>query len=111
MKLLAQSLQIGDHYLINDPAGFRFASSNLGQIISQALPYIFAAAGIGLLLMIIWSGYTMMLSAGDPKKLAKGRSQLTNAIIGFILVFAAYWIVQILGLVFGWQQIPNIFGG
>ncbi len=90
--------------------GTTFDTANIGQIIGDAMIYVFAAAGIGLLLMIISSGFTLMTSAGDAKKMASGQARLTNALIGFLLVFGAFWIVQILGVVFGWQGITEIFG-
>ena len=113
-KLLAQIINIegngGPGIYIEGPADFKFGGDGIGYIIGQSLSYIFAAAGIGLLLMIISSGFTLMMSAGDAKKLAGGKATLTNSIVGFILVFSAFWIVQIMGTVLGWQSIFEIFG-
>ena len=111
MKLLAQSFGIGD-YTIQGPLGQGpLGEANIGTIIGQSLPYVFGFAGLGLLLMIIASGFTLMTSAGDPKKMEKGKATLTNAIIGFLIIFAAFWIVQIAGVIFGWQSsIGTIFG-
>ena len=95
---------------IEGPTNLRFGSDSIGYILGQSLSYVFAAAGIGLLLMIISSGFSIMLSAGDAKKLAGGKTTLTNSIIGFILIFSAFWIVQIMGTVLGWQSIFDIFG-
>lgn len=108
-KIFAQSLQIGGE-TIQGPEGFAFTEGTIGPIITRALTYVFAFAGIGLLLMIIASGFGMMTSAGDAKKLEGAKGRLTNAIIGFLLVFAAFWIVQIAGTIFGWTQIQSIFG-
>lgn len=94
---------------IQGPEGFAFDGAGLGEIVGASLGYIFAAAGIGLLLMIISSGFSLMTSAGDPKKAAAGKSRLTNAIVGFLLIFAAFWIVQILGVILGWDSIGTIF--
>jgi hypothetical protein len=109
MKLLAQNFNLGG-YNIEGPEGFVFGSSSIGDIISKSLDYVFAFAGIGLLLMIISSGFAMMTSAGDPKKLQAGQHRLTNAIVGFIIVFAAFWIVQLLGTMLGWESIFTTFG-
>jgi len=110
VRELAQNLNIGD-YSIEGPTDFKFASSGIGEIVGTSLGYVFAAAGIGLLLMIISSGFTLMMSAGDAKKAAAGKTTLTNAVIGFILVFAAFWITQILGVIFGWEgYIQQMFG-
>lgn len=95
---------------IQSPEGFAFGGAGLGEIVGKSLGYVFAAAGIGLLLMIISSGFSLMTSAGDPKKAAAGKSRLTNAIVGFILIFSAFWIVQILGVVLGWDSIGTTFG-
>ncbi len=112
-KALSQLIIGGDRngpaVNIQDPAGFAFSGAGLGEIIGKSLTYIFAAAGIGLLLMIISSGFSLMTSAGDPKKAGAGKSRLTNAIVGFLLIFAAFWIVQILGTILGWESIGNIF--
>lgn len=108
MKYLAQTLNLPGGS-IQGPAGFSFG--NIGDIITKAVPYIFAFAGIALLLMIVASGITLMTSAGDPKKAEAGKQRLTNALLGFFIIFAAYWIVQILGKILGFQGIINIFGG
>lgn len=102
MKVLAQSLRIGE-YSVDNPVAF----SNIGGIISEALKYIFAFAGVGLLLMIISSGFSMMMSAGDAKKLEAGKARLTNAIIGFLIIFASFWIVQLAGRILGWDSLNN----
>lgn len=113
-KIFAQSLNIGDQssgsqYTFTGPDGFAFGDGSIGAIVSQAVPYVFAFAGIGLLLMIISSGFTMMLSAGDAKKLEAGRGRLTQSVVGFLIIFAAYWIVQITGTIFGWESIGGSF--
>lgn len=83
--------------------GFLFQGSQgtIGNIIGTALPIVIGLAGLGLLLMLISSGYTFMTSAGDAKKMEEGKQRLTYAIVGFLIVFGAYWLVQILGVMFG----------
>jgi len=104
MKQLAQSLQIGS-YTLEGPSGFAFASADakIGLIVEKALPYVFAFAGLGLLLMIVFAGFTMLTSAGDTKKLEAGKGRLTNGLIGFFIIFAAYWLVELLQFIFGWK--------
>lgn len=51
-----------------------------------------------------------MLAAGDQQKLQKAKTTLTNALIGFVIVFVSFWIVQIIGLVLGLGGWANIFG-
>jgi hypothetical protein len=93
---------------IEGPSGMSWLR-NLGSVINRFLPYIFAAAGFGLLIMIVMAGFGLLTSAGDPKKMEMGKQQLTNAIIGFVIVFLAYWIVQIAGYIFGVEEICTAF--
>jgi len=84
------------------PEGFLFkGNAGIGAIVSNALPIVIGLAGLGLLLMLILGGYTFLTSAGDAKKMEEGKQRLTFAIVGFLIVFGAYWVVQILGIMFG----------
>jgi hypothetical protein len=90
------------------PQGFLYTGNQgIGSIISSAIPLVIGLAGLGLLLMIISAGYTLMTSAGDAKKMEMGKQRLTYAIVGFILVFGAYWAVQIIGVMFGNSITPG----
>jgi hypothetical protein len=81
----------------------------IGSILSRAIPYIFIFAGVALFLMILTSGFTFLTSAGDAKKLEQGRQRITFAVVGFIIIFAAFWLVQIFGAMFGLDSIKNSF--
>jgi hypothetical protein len=106
MQTLA-AVTIGDNVIIPDPEGFKFGSVTLGGVVTAVLPYIFAAAGIALLLMIISGGFELLTSAGDPKKLDSGKQRLTNAVIGFIIIFVAYWLTQLAGIMLGLSTISS----
>jgi hypothetical protein len=95
--------------VIPNPDNFNPNFSTLGGIVSTTLPYIFAFSGIALLLMIISAGFTLLTSAGDSKKMEAGKQRLTNAVIGFIIIFVAFWLVQLAGYILGVQSIQNIF--
>lgn len=82
---------------------------SFGSIISSILPYIFTIAGIILLAYLIFGGFQFMLSGGDPKATQSAKSHITNALIGFVIIFVAFWIVQILGSIFGLTKITDIF--
>ncbi|MFC1625592.1 hypothetical protein ACFL1Q_00920 [Patescibacteria group bacterium] len=82
----------------------------IGAIFSQnTLKYIFAAAGILLLLYLLSGGIQIMFSAGDPKKMEAARGKITNAVVGFVIVFIAFWLTQLVGTLFNIQVIENIF--
>ncbi len=83
--------------------------STVGGIVSRSVPFIFAFAGIGLLLMLLSAGFNFLTSAGDPKKLEMGKQRLTYAIVGFLVIFVAYWGVQLAGKIFGIAEIESVF--
>ena len=92
------------------PGLFTFSNTlTMGGVISPMLRIIFPIAGLILLLMIIYGGYNWMLSAGDPKKAARAKEIITVALIGFIIIFTSYWLVQIIGSILGLGTIGIIF--
>lgn len=88
--LLAQDLEE-----IQKLANPKFTFTNIGDIITKLLPYLFAGAGLLLLLFLLYGGLSLMLSRGDPKAVQSAKDKITGAVVGFVIVFAAYWIVQI----------------
>jgi hypothetical protein len=82
--------------------------ANPAALIGDLLPYVFGAAGIALLIYLILGGFQMMLAKGDPKAIQGAQSKITSALIGFVIVFVSYFLVQILGQLFGIQN--TLFG-
>lgn len=84
--------------------------NTLGDVVSGLLPYIFVFGGILMLLYLIYGGLHLMISRGDPKAVQEAKGKITNAIVGFLIIFASFWIVQIIGRVFGIEVFISIFG-
>lgn len=79
------------------------------DLISTALKFVFPAAGILLLFYLVLGGFSLMTSGGDPKAMQSAKAKITSALVGFVIVFAAYWIVQIVGIILGLGDITKIF--
>ncbi|MBI2617617.1 hypothetical protein HYW55_05790 [Candidatus Gottesmanbacteria bacterium] len=75
--------------------------TDLASFVTNLLPYIFPISGVFLLFYLIWGGFSYLTSMGDPKKAAAGQAKITNAILGFLLIFVAFLIVQIVDYLFG----------
>lgn len=62
-------------------------------------------AGVILLGLIIFGGVSYIAAAGDgdQKKIAAAQDTLTSALIGFLVVFASYFIIQIVTVITGIQ--------
>jgi hypothetical protein len=80
-----------------------YKSGTVGTIIASIIPLILAAAGFLLLIMLIVSGYQLMASRGDPKALEGAKGRLLFALIGFFIVFGAYWILVVIQTIFKFE--------
>lgn len=77
------------------------ANLTIGGIISAILPYIFVIAGLVLFVFLIMGGFELLTSAGNPESAKKAQDKITSALVGFIIIFLAYWLAQALEIIFG----------
>jgi hypothetical protein len=73
----------------------------VGDIFSKILPYIYVVAGLALLFMLIFGGIGLMTAAGDPKKVEASQGRITMALVGFLIIFISYFVVQLVELMLG----------
>ena len=107
-KLLAQIIKFPGGSATG-PDKFNFKSSQIGDVVGTAVPYVFGFEGLALLLMLVHGGFTFLTSAGDAKKLETGKQQLTYALVGFLIIFSSFWIVQLVGRILGFTEITSVF--
>ncbi len=81
-------------------ANFNSNFSTPRGIISVLLPFLFTFSGLILFVMLLWGGFEMLTGAANPKAQEAGKVRITAAIIGFLLIFASYWLAPILQIVF-----------
>ncbi|MEI8067986.1 MAG: hypothetical protein WCG91_03525 [Candidatus Shapirobacteria bacterium] len=74
-----------------------------GSLISIIVKNSITLIGIILIFLLIFGGVTFIINAGtgDSKKIEQGKSIITNALIGFAVVFCAYFIIQIIQVITG----------
>ncbi|KKU44740.1 MAG: hypothetical protein UX64_C0047G0010 [Microgenomates group bacterium GW2011_GWC2_46_7] len=75
--------------------------STAGKLINNILPNVYIVAGLVIFFMIIFGGFTIIASAGNADKTAEGSKIITSAIMGLLILFASYWIIQIIQVVTG----------
>ena len=83
-----------------DGKQFRLGGGDFGAVISAALPYLFIIGGLILLAMLLMGGFDIMTSLGSEEKTKGGYERIKNALIGFLLLFAVYWLAQIIQILF-----------
>lgn len=71
------------------------------------IEWLLAFAGTAAVFFFIFSGIKIITSGGDAKQLDEARKGLAFAIIGLILVFLSFTIVNILGTVSGLECIKK----
>ena len=83
------------------PSGFKFENAKVGDIFSALLPYIYVIAGLILLVTLVMGGLGLMTAAGNADKMKAGYRKITNALIGFLIIFISYFVVQLVEVVLG----------
>lgn len=94
----------------NSPLGAGGNLSSVGKLLSLFLNIAYIIAGLIILFYFILGGIGMISSAGqnDPQKAEAAKKTLTSAVIGFVVVFASYWIVSLLGQIFGIEALRGL---
>lgn len=88
-----------------DPLAGKF--HNVGEIIGGSqtvtglLPIIYVIAGLSLLVMLVLGGIGLMTSANNPDKAKASYGRITGALIGFLIIFISYFVVQIVEVALG----------
>lgn len=98
----------------------QFASANDGPIltlscifplIANIIYWALGFSGTIALFMIIFAGYQMLFSGGDPKAVDGARKTLTYAILGLFLIFFSFLILNTIATVTGVLCLGNILHG
>lgn len=73
-------------------------TKGIGDFITTLMAGGLVLAGLILLFLLVGGGFMMISSAGgnDPKGAAQGKQAITYALVGFLVVFCAYWIIAII---------------
>ncbi len=85
-----------------DPTALHLSGfSDLGGLVSAFLPVIISISGLALFAYLLMGGLKYITSGGDEKAVAEARKIITNAVVGMLIVFVAFWIIRILETVLG----------
>ena len=66
--------------------------TSLAGIVATVVKAFLGLLGIIFLVLIIYAGFEWMTAQGDEKKVDKAKDTLTRAVIGLIIIIAAYSI-------------------
>lgn len=90
---------------VNIIEDWKFATKfrSLSDVISKPLPLFLLVAGIIFFFLFIFAGFSFLTSAGsdDAQAKEKWKQILTYGAIGLIIIFGAFWILQIVNFITG----------
>jgi TRAP-type C4-dicarboxylate transport system permease small subunit len=72
-----------------------------GRMVSGAISLVLLTVSLVFFFILIAGGLKWITSGGDEKKVAAARAGITNALIGLVIVFAAWAIIRIMESLFG----------
>lgn len=78
-----------------------FTSASFGPIVGIVINILFVVAVIIALVFLIYGGIKWIISGGDKSALDSARNHIVAAIVGLIIVFLAYFVIQVILGFFG----------
>lgn len=102
MRIAAYALNIGDEFKLGGPGAPAItgvpALQTVGGFLSSVIPNIYVIASLILFVLLIVSGLLFIINAGqgDEEGTKKAQKTITASLIGFLIIFASYWIMEII---------------
>ena len=73
-------------------------TSSPQEFIAWLLKSVIGIAGGIAFLLMLWGGFQIITSTGDPEKLNKGKEILTSAIIGLVVIIFSVFLLKLIGV-------------
>lgn len=71
-------------------------AGNFGSLLGQLLTLIFVLCIVVALFYLVWGGFKWLVSGGDKTALDAARQHIIAAIVGLVVIFLSYFILNIL---------------
>lgn len=84
-------------------------ASNLGSMLTSVLTIVMAIAALAVFMYLIWGGIGWITSGGDKGKTEEARNKITAAVIGLIVLAAAYALLLLMLNILGFQSLNEVF--
>ncbi len=98
-------INLGDCLRLSDSTKVSTVYDNPAFLVNLLVSNLFVVAGIIFFLFLIVAGFKFI--TGGQKGAEDAKNIITTALLGFIIMFAAYWIIQIIALLTG-VVIPGV---
>ena len=75
----------------------------LGKVNAKVINPLIEFAFIVALVVFLWGVFQFIRGANDPKKRLEGKEHILWGLIGFLIMFGVWWIINLLVNTFGIQ--------
>lgn len=99
--MAGQTFNLGDKLLLQNSTKVSSEYSQASDLINNIIPNVYIAGGIVIFFMVLVGGFMIISNAGNQDKVKDGGKIITSAIMGLLVLFAAYWIIQIIQVLTG----------
>jgi hypothetical protein len=103
---LVADLDLQKAVKLNDTRSVGEVFAQPADLINLVVPNLFLIAGTILFFMILGGGF-QIIASGSADAVDKGKNQVTLAILGMVIMFAAYWIIQLVEYLTGVKILSN----
>lgn len=69
----------------------------VGNLVSTIASNLYILAGLVVFILFLWGGFEWIRGAGsdDRDMVGRGKKIILAGIYGFLIIFASYWIIQL----------------
>lgn len=85
-----------------------FAVSNIGSLIKGLVNASIVIGALAAFIFLILGGFQWITSGGDKTKTEEAQKKITNAVIGLVIIAAAYAIINVVTSFLGLGDISNL---
>lgn len=71
-----------------------FGNADIPTVISRVIQIVMGLSATVMLVMILYAGFTYLISRGDPKKTTTALNLIKTSVIGIIIIVTAYSLSQ-----------------
>lgn len=79
-----------------------------GGLVSAGIRLVLIIAAVIFFFYLVWGGIAWIMSGGDKAQTENARNRITSALVGLVIVFAAWAIIQLVGTFFGVELLQDL---
>lgn len=95
---------LGNCLMLNEEQAVKDVYQTPADLVNLIVPNLFVVSGVILFMFILYAGFLFI--QGSTKGKEQAGTIMSTALVGFLIMFVAYWIVQIVEIVIGMQILP-----